>query len=319
VQAGAIAGCAFAGGHLLLGLGLICLAGALGAPTAAAIRALVADAAPESAHEAAYASLRIVHNIALTCGPPLAGLLLLGRAWGRLFFVAAALLALSALCAPFARHPAAHGRPRETPSGSLRTLLAETPLVAFTGSTVLSWFGFVGLTTIMPIAVVTEHGLSPQAWGVLAALNPLLVFLLQLRVTRATKGVSLKRKLVLGNLAMGVAFLLLLGTASIAAIALVILVFVAGEMLWAPASQAAAARLAPPHLRGAYMGLYGAAGSVAFAIGPFVALQLQQSWGLEAAWLFFAATGVAAAVSAAVAVPRTARTPPADRPAGISS
>ena len=38
--------------------------------------------------------------------------------------------------------------------------------------------------------------------------------------------------------------------------ALVILIFVIGEMLWIPASQAIVAGLAPADLRGAYMGAF---------------------------------------------------------------
>jgi hypothetical protein len=57
-------------------------------------------------------------------------------------------------------------------------------------------------------------------------------------------------------------FLLLNATGSLATVAVVILVFVVGEMLWVPTSQAVVAALAPADIRGAYMGAFGGTWSV---------------------------------------------------------
>ena len=56
---------------------------------------------------------------------------------------------------------------------------------------------------------------------------------------------------------MGVPFLLLNVNGSAPVIALVIVLFVIGEMLWVPTSQAVVAALAPADIRGAYMGVFG--------------------------------------------------------------
>jgi MFS family permease len=87
----------------------------------------------------------------------------------------------------------------------------------------------------------------------------------------------------------------------------VMVVFVIGEMLWVPTSQAIIARIAPEDLRGAYMGAFGSTASFGFALGPFVALQLRGAYGDNAAWYFFAAVSVAAAASGAAAVRGAAR------------
>ena len=85
----------------------------------------------------------------------------------------------------------------------------------------------------------------------------------------------------------------------------VIVVFVIGEMLWVPTSQAIVARLAPADVRGAYMGAFGSTAAVGFALGPFIGLQLRQASGDAAMWSFFAAVSVAAAVTGALAVAAT--------------
>ena len=57
---------------------------------------------------------------------------------------------------------------------------------------------------------------------------------------------------------MGLPLLVLAAAASVPVIAGVIAVFVVGEMLWIPTSQAVAARLAPAALRGTYFGVLSA-------------------------------------------------------------
>ena len=51
-------------------------------------------------------------------------------------------------------------------------------------------------------------------------------------------------------LIMGLPFLLLVWTHALAALVFVIVVFVIGEMLWVPTSQAVVADLAPPDIAG---------------------------------------------------------------------
>jgi len=101
---------------------------------------------------------------------------------------------------------------------------------------------------------------------------------------------------------MGLSFLAFEVDTGLGTIAAVIVVFVVGEMLWAPTATAAAASMAPAHLRGAYMGAFGGTTSAGFAIGPFVALQLLGGPGPHTMWAFFAAVSIAAAAGSAAAV-----------------
>ena len=84
--------------------------------------------------------------------------------------------------------------------------------------------------------------------------NPILVTVFQLRLTRSTAHIPASLKLGLAMPMMGVPFLLLNWNGSAPVIALVIVIFVIGEMLWVPTSQAVVAALAPADIRGAYMG-----------------------------------------------------------------
>ena len=89
-------------------------------------------------------------------------------------------------------------------------------------------------------------------------------------------------------LLMGLPFLLLSVSAAIPVVALVIFVFVIGEMLWVPTSQSVVAGLAPEDVRGAYMGAFGSTAAAGFALAPFIGLQVRDSFGDGAMWAMFA-------------------------------
>ena len=190
---------------------------------------------------------------------------------------------------------------------ALRPLLA----VSFVGSAAFSaGWSFVGIWAIEELGAASRQlgvaYLSAAVAG-FAAANPALVMLFQLRVTRWTSGWPAGPKLATAMLLMGWSLLFLLVDGSVAMFLVVVFVFVVGEMLWVPTSQAIVARLAPEDLRGAYMGAFGSMSAVGFALGPFTGLQLRGAYGDDAAWYFFAAVSLVAAATGAAAVRGAAR------------
>jgi MFS family permease len=161
------------------------------------------------------------------------------------------------------------------------------------------WLG-LGLASLAGIGGSID--IAPSTWGFLVIINPALVTLFQLRVTRWTSGWPAGPKLATAMLLMGWSLLFLLVDGSVAMFLVVLFVFVVGEMLWVPTSQAIVARLAPEDLRGAYMGAFGSMSAVGFALGPFTGLQLRGAYGDDAAWYFFAAVSLVAAATGAAAV-----------------
>jgi predicted MFS family arabinose efflux permease len=288
--------------RVVLGLGLVVLGSAFGSFGQGADQAMVADLVPRERHEAAYASVRVAHNLGVTMGAPLGGLLLIGETWPRLFLGVALMSALT--LAIGVRFLPARGEyaPEEPPMrGSFGVIRRDRPFLLFLVSGALAYLVYVSYETVLPIAAVSTHGLAPSTWGFLVVLNPLLVTVFQLRLTRRVQGIGPAPKLVVAMLLMGLPLLLLSVSGSIPMFAFVIVVFVIGEMLWVPTSQAIVAGLAPADVRGAYMGAFGSTAGFGFAIGPFVALQLRDVGGDNAMWSFFAAVSVAAALTGAAA------------------
>jgi MFS family permease len=285
------------------GLTALALAGIFGSLGGSVSQAMVADLVAPERHQAAYASVRVASNVGVVIGPPIGGLLLVLGSWSALFPVVAVLSAIAWLIAfrflPQRGAFAPEGPPER---GSLAVIFGDSRFLLFLGSAVFAWLTYVAYEIVLPVSLVDGYGYEPSAWGFLVWVNPLLVTLFQVRLTRFAAPIAPAPKLVLALLIMGLPYLLLVWTHTLAAIVFVVVVFVIGEMLWVPTSQAVVADLAPADIRGAYMGAFGSAPAIGFALAPLIGLQMRNSFGDEATWALFAVIGVVAAVLGGLAL-----------------
>ena len=291
-----------AGGRELAGLGLMCLGGLVFQIGSASSQAMIADLVPSERHEQAYAAVRVAANLGVSLGPPIGGLLLFLGSWSALFAGAAALFLAGFLLA--LRFLPRHGdyAPEEPPTRhSFGVIVRDRPFLLFLVSSTLAWLVYVSFEVLLPISLAQSHGLAPPVWGALVVVNPVVVTLFQLRLIRLVRAVPAAVKLAVALPLMGFPFLLLRVVDVVPAVALMILVFVVGEMLWVPTSQTIVAGLAPEDVRGAYMGAFGSISAVGFALSPFLGLQIRASYGDGAVWLAVAATSLAAAALGAAA------------------
>jgi MFS family permease len=302
------------------GLALLALAGMIGSLGGSVSQAMVADLVAPERHESAYASVRVASNLGVVAGPPIGGLLLVLGSWSALFPCVAVLSGLAWLIAyrflPRRGAFAPEGPPER---GSLAVIVADKPFLLFLGSAIFAWLVYVAYEIVLPVSLVDGFGYDASAWGFIVWINPLLVTLFQLRLTRRTAGVSPAPKLVAALLVMGLPFALLAWSQSIVAVVVVVVVFVIGEMLWVPTSQAVVADLAPADIRGAYMGAFGSAPAIGFALSPLIGLQVRNSFGDDATWLMYAALGVVAAVLGGLALAGVGRRLRRDRSAVLET
>lgn len=274
------------------------LIGGIGASVGAA---LVADLVPPERHEHAYASVRIAANLGVTMGPPVGALLLL-VGWNALF-VGGALLSAVSFTLAYRYLPSIGAYSPEGPPerGSLRVITRDRPFVLFIGSATLAWVVYVSYEVLLPVSLVDSHGIDKSVWGFLLIVNPLLVTLFQVRVTRWSSPIPAPPKLFVAMLLMGLPFLLFRVSSALPLVIAIIVVFVVGEMLWVPTSQSLVAGLAPEDVRGAYMGAFSGTAAVGFALAPFFGFQARAVYGDDGMWLLIAIIAVAAAVLGAIA------------------
>jgi predicted MFS family arabinose efflux permease len=290
-------------GHsVVAGLTLLALLPAVGSLGGAADQAMVADLVAPERQEAGYAAVRVASNLGVTIGPPIGGLLLVGGQWSHLWIGGFAMAAVAAAIAfRYIPRRGAYAPAGPPERGSFAVIIRDHPFLLFMFSSVFATMTYVATETLLPISATTTHNLAPAAWGILMIVNPLLVTLFQLRLTRWTSGVPAWVKLGVAMPLMGVPFLLLNVNGSAGVIALVILLFVTGEMLWVPTSQAVVAALAPADIRGAYMGAFGSTWSVGWALTPFLGLQVRHAYGDATMWMCVAVVGVIAGITGAIA------------------
>lgn len=285
------------GSHVVPGLVLLALMPVFGSLGGAADQAMVADLVAPERHEAAYASVRVASNLGVTIGPPLGGLLLVGSNWSHLWLGTLGLSTIGfAIAWRYIPRGGAYAPEGPPERGSFAVIVRDSPFLLFMVASVFATMTYIATETLLPISVTTTHHLAPAAWGIIMIVNPLAVTVFQLRLTRWTHAIRASWKLGVAMPLMGVPFLLLNWNGSVLVIVLVIFLFVIGEMLWVPTSQAVVAALAPSDIRGAYMGVFGGTWSVGWALTPFLGLQVRSAYGDATMWMCVAAVGVIAGI-----------------------
>ncbi len=285
------------------GLAALTFAGVFGALGGSVAQAMVADLVAPERHASAYASVRVAANFGVVMGPPVGAAILFFGDWTALFLTVTVLSATAWL---LAFHLLPHGgayAPEAPPQrSSFGAILHDRPFLLFLGSAVFAWIVYVAYEVVIPVSLVDGYGYDKSTWGFLVWINPLLVTLFQIRLTRASARFSPSLVLVVAMLVMGLPFLLFLVSHGLFVVITVLTVFVIGEMLWVPTSQAIVADLAPEDIRGAYMGAFGSGAAIGFALAPLIGFQTRNSFGDDAAWVMFAGISVVAAVLAVAAL-----------------
>lgn len=293
------------------------LLGLFGETYRPAMQAAVADLVPPEGRVHAYGMLYWAGNIGFAFGSA-AGGAMAKHGWWLLFVGDAVTTLLFALVVwlwvPETRpdHPA--HEPRPLPWAPL----SNRPFVVFVVLITLVGLVFHQAFVTLPIDLY-QHGLSTAAYGILIALNGVLITLLQPSASRVLARFSRHRVLAGSAALVGIGFALTALLHTIGGYVVSITVWSLGEIAMAGLAPAAVADAAPPGQRGAYQGLLGMSGGAAALIAPVVGTLVLGRWGSGALW---AACGVVGLTAAAGQLalgplrrhenpPATARTDPA--------
>ncbi|WP_329134927.1 MFS transporter [Streptomyces sp. NBC_01476] len=157
------------------------------------------------------------------------------------------------------------------------------------------------------------HGLSARQFGLVAALNGLVIVVLQIPLTRALSHHAGSVRLAAGSCLLAWGFGLTAFAGSVGFYAFTVVVWTLGEIVHAPASMSVVADLAPATARGRYQGMYTLSWSAAAFAGPLAGGFTLDRLGGDAVWIGCAAVGTAAGAGYYLLLrPRTA-------PAGLAT
>jgi MFS family permease len=260
-----------------------------------AVMTVVAELAPPGQTRQSYALLRLAINIGMSVGPAVGGFLAM---WSfEMIFVVDGITTIlgAAILAAARLRPTAV---REHVVGA-----AAVPIWSALGDRRFRSF-LLGLFAInvvcfqtestMPIYLVRDLHLAPSTYGLLFTANTVLIVALEIPLTAAMRGSSMRRALILGALAYAVGFGALgLATSPLTVMGTVV-IWTFGEMLLSPTASAFVAELAPSNRRGAYMGVFAATYSLSFVVAPLLGMWSLEVLGGQAHWAAMFALGLLA-------------------------
>lgn len=245
-----------------------------------AVQAAVADLVPDADRPRAFALQFWAVNLGFSVATPLGGYLA-SRGYWLLFVLDAAASAVFALLilrgVPETR-PLVHGA-----AGRLRDVLSDRLMLGLVASVVAVSVVYLQAFVTLPL-VFGADGLGPGDYGAAIGLNGVLIVVLQPLVL----GVLSRRRrgplLLVAMLLQGVGFGLTAFADTVAAHLLAIAVWTVGEVLQAGQLGALVAALAPPHLRGRYMGAFGFSFGAAACLAPLLGTQVLDRAGEGVLW-----------------------------------
>ncbi|WP_405855999.1 MFS transporter [Streptomyces sp. NBC_00090] len=187
------------------------------------------------------------------------------------------------------------GEPVAEEKVSMLTVLRDAPFRTLVLLNLFVCLVFTAPWIGLPLTMAGQ-GLAPSSYGMVIAVNGIVIVGFQLLVNKLTDKRSPVLLLSLSALlfAFGTGATALAG--SPVAFAATVVVWTVGEMIHVPTNAAATARLAPEHARGRYQGVMGMSWAVAGFVAPIAAGVIVGGPGPDVLWMATTAIGVLAAV-----------------------
>jgi MFS family permease len=278
---------------------VVVLAGFVGALFQPARDAMIADLIESGKRPQAYGLIRVVANLGIAIGPAIGGFLA-SRSYLITFLGNASAAFLFFLITVFlmreTKPSALSARVRTTAPGNLLTVLRDVRFIVFCATIALTTLLAAQMMAVLPVYMKDQFGLGESFYGWVMTTNAGMVVLLQFPITRATQRIPRLFLTAAGATlyALGV-FSVGFGNAFPHFIAAMV-IYTFGEMVLVPTSTAITADLAPPELRGRYMGMLGLTWSLGFGIGPILGGLIIDHIAPRALWPITASAGIAAAL-----------------------
>jgi MFS family permease len=272
---------------------------------------LIGDLAGPEHRKAAFALSRLAINMGMSIGPVIGGFLAM-FSFKLLFFVdgATALVAAMLLTMlPWRTNKQVDGLPvsldedsRPAKSGSRIAPLGYSSVVKnrrfiyFLIAMIPVELVFFQQMAAMPLFIVRDLHFTEAGYGMLFAVNSVIIILVEVPLNMAMAKWSHRHALTLGAILVGAGFGALVFVDGVFGAVATVVIWTFGEMILLPASAAYVSDIAPSAQSGAYMGLYTMGFSLAFAIGPWLGTKIMETFGASTVWLGTFACGSITAI-----------------------
>ena len=192
------------------------------------------------------------------------------------------------------------------PPAGFRTALRDRLMMAIVGLTILGATVYMQIDNTLPLAIV-GHGLSTSTYGLVAAINGVLIVLLQPLALRVLDRFDALRVLAAGYLLLGLGFGLTAFASTLLGFAGTVVVWTLGEIATAGLLSALVADLAPVEARGRYSAVWGTSFGISSMLAPAIGTVTYQYLGPDVLWAGCFVAGVVTAAGFLALRPAIAR------------
>ncbi|WP_116209689.1 MDR family MFS transporter [Streptomyces olivoreticuli] len=246
-----------------------------------AVSAMVADLVPAENRARAFGLLYWAINLGMGAAGLLGGAL--AQRNYEILFVADALTCLL-FAALIARHvPDSRPERSERKSGGYREALRDRLLMGLAAVGLINTFIYLQQLTTLPLAIVAD-GLGPASYGVIWAVNPISIIVLQPLMLRFMTARSTVAACAVGLVVQGVGFGLTAYADTVLAYAATVVIWTIGEVIFNSAFPALTADITPAGLRGRYNGVIGFGAGVAALLAPICGTAAVTAFGKNIVW-----------------------------------
>jgi MFS family permease len=251
---------------------------------------LIVEVVPPEKRKTAFALNRLAINLGMSIGPVAGGFLTM-LDYSIIFYVNGITSLLAGLFLIFSRWDKLPEK-ESTADSEIKTgrrmasfsLIKDRQLLIFVIAMVPVCMIFFQHISTMPLFVVEYLGYTTGLFGLLSAINTVMIIFIEVPLNNAMSRWSDKKSMMLGSLLTGAGFGAMAFAHEISFLAVTIIIWTFGEMIFFPSSANYTADIAPANKRGEYMGFYQMTFSIAFTLGPWAGTQVYAATGPVALW-----------------------------------
>lgn len=237
----------------------------------------------------AFALYRLAINLGMSIGPVLGGMLS-EISYDLLFYVDAGTSLSAGIFLTAVKWDIRKSETTETEAlpelkSTFFSALADKPFLFFLLAALPVSIVYMQSMSTLPLFVVENLGFSNSTFGMLIAVNTVLIILIELPLNASMTNWKDENSLYLGALLTGIGFGALAFADSFLLLITSIVVWTFGEMIFFPGAAAMASEIAPAKRRGEYMGFYQMVFSLSFMLAPYLGTLIYDSFSPRILWI----------------------------------
>lgn len=237
----------------------------------------------------AFALYRLAINLGMSIGPVLGGILS-EISYDLLFYVDAGTCLSAGFFLVVVKWDLRKSETAETENqpelkSTFFSALTDKPFLFFLLAMLPVSIVYMQSMSTLPLFVVENLGFSNAVFGMLTAVNTVLIILIELPLNASMTKWKDENSLYLGALLTGIGFGALVFADSFFLLIFTIVIWTFGEMIFFPGAAAMASEIAPRKRRGEYMGFYQMVFSLSFMLAPYLGTLIYDAFSPRILWV----------------------------------